>query len=557
MSGEIVPWVDGKTIGEVLRHVATRQPGGEALVFPHAGFRADYAEYDRRVDSAARGLLTMGIEKGDHIAAWSTNWQQWTILQLAAARIGAVLCTVNPAYRPSELAYVLEQADITALFLISRFKTSNYYAMLREVVPELDQCDGGRLRSKRFPRLRWAVTFQEMPEHDMLTWGQLCARGWYADPALLTAREAELSPDDPINLQYTSGTTGFPKGALLSHRNLLLNAFYLGERLRLTPSDRICVPVPFYHCFGCVIGTLASLVFGATMLVPAQHFDPLATIECMERERATVVYGVPTMFIAELDDPTFRDRDLSALRAGIMAGSPCPIELMNRVIEDMGAREMTIAYGLTEASPGVTMTHVDDPVETRVSTVGPALPGVEVKIVDEHGHSVPDGQPGELCVRGHNVMLGYYKMPDATAEAIDAEGWLHSGDVAVRESDGYFRITGRIKDMIIRGGENIYPREIEEVLFTHPDVADAQVVGVPDPVKGEELCAWIRRHASATVTADEIRDYCRARVAYFKVPRYVEFVDRFPETVTGKVQKFKMREEAIRRLGLREEAPVA
>lgn len=553
MDGHETPWVDGLTIGEVLREMSRRQPEAEALVFPAAGFRATFEEYDRRVDAAARGLLAMGIERGDHVAAWATNWPQWTILQLAAARIGAVLCTINPAYRSPELAYVLEQADIVALFLISRFKTSDYFGMLRQVVPELSHSEPGELTCERFPKLRWVVSFQELDEPGMISWGRMKAMGWTVPLQKVEGRQAELSPEDPINLQYTSGTTGFPKGALLSHRNLLLNAYYLGRGLRFGSEDRTCVPVPFYHCFGCVIGTLATLVHGAAMLVPAQHFDPVATLNCIERERATAVYGVPTMFIAELDDPSFEGRDLSSLRTGIMAGSPCPVEVMNRVIHDMGAEEITIAYGLTEASPGVTMTDVDDPLELRVETVGKPLPGVEVKVIDEHGRALPDGEPGELCCRGHNVMIGYYKMPEATEEAIDEEGWLHTGDIAVRDPNGYYRITGRIKDMIIRGGENIYPREIEEVLFTHPAIAEVQVVGVPDPVKGEELCAWIRLHSGRQLDDDEVRGFCRERLAHFKVPRYVEFVDDFPKTVTGKVQKYKMREEAIRRLGLERE----
>jgi fatty-acyl-CoA synthase len=556
MSQDQTPWVHEMTIGDVLRDVARSYPDREALVFPAAGDRATWAEYDRRVDIAARGLLAMGIQRGDHVAAWATNWPQWTILQLAAARVGAVLCTINPAYRSPELAYVLEQADVVAIFLISRFKTSQYLEMLREVVPDAAKGSDGQVRSERFPKLRWVVSFQELNEPGMLSWGRIRAMGWDVDPMKLRRREATLAPDDPINLQYTSGTTGFPKGALLSHRNLLLNAYYVSQGLNLTEKDRVCVPVPFYHCFGCVIGTLASLVRGATMLVPAQYFDPVATLDCIEKERATTLYGVPTMFIAELDDPSFEGRDLSSLRTGIMAGSPCPIEVMNRVVDEMGVKEIAIAYGLTEASPAVTMTDVHDPVELRVTTVGKALPGVEVKVADEEGNALPDGEPGEICCRGHNVMVGYYKMPEATAESIDEDGWLHSGDIGFRDEDGYYRITGRIKDMIIRGGENVYPREIEEILFTHPAIAEAQVIGVPDSVKGEEVCAWIRLHRGKQMSEDEVQEFCRSRLAHFKVPRYVEFVEQFPETVTGKVQKFKMREEAIRRLGLDRQTPV-
>ena len=550
MSEGSEPWVDGLTIGQVLEESASLYPAGEALVFPGAGYRCTYAEYERQVDRAAAGLMALGIRRGDHVAIWATNWPQWPILQLATARIGAVLVTINPAYRPEELAYVLRQADVRALVLIDRFKTSDYFRMITEACPELTGSTPGALRSVRFPELRWVISLPDEHPTGMISWDDMLNRGLAVRPGELEDRARQLSPSDPINLQFTSGTTGFPKGALLSHRNILLNAYYFATGLRATQQDRICVPVPFYHCFGCVIGTLGTLVAGATMLVPGEYFEPAATLDCIERERATIIYGVPTMFIAQLSDESFPGRDLSSLRTGIMAGSPCPIEVMNRVIEEMGVRQIAIGYGLTEASPGVTLTGIDDPIEWRVETVGRPFPGIEIKIADGEGRRLVDGDQGELCVRGHNVMLGYYKMPEETAEAIDDEGWLHTGDLSMRDENGNYRITGRIKDMIIRGGENVYPREIEELLHRHPDIADAQVVGVPDQRLGEEVVAFVRPRRGSTATEEEIREFCSRQLAHYKVPRHVIFVEEFPQTVTGKVQKFKMREEAIAALGL-------
>ena len=537
------PWLSNITIGHALRQIATRDPDHEALVFPDCNFRATYAEYDASVDSVAKGLLAMGVARGDHVSVWATNWPEWVLLQMGTARIGAVLVTVNPAYRTRELAYALDQSDTTVLFLCDRFKTSNYFEMVASVCPELALTDGAPLKSARFPKLRRIVSLGPEPGPGMSTWNDMLQDGHAVTDDMLRQREAEVSPDQPINLQYTSGTTGFPKGVLLSHRNLLMNAYYIGECQRLSSSDRVCVPVPFYHCFGCVIGTLGTLVRGATLLSPAQYFDPAKTLDCLELERATAIYGVPTMFIAAFEDPSFAGRDLASLRTGIMAGSPCPIELMKRVVQDMGARQMTIAYGLTEASPAITQTLADDPLELRVSTVGRVIPGVEAKVVDPDTlETMPDGEQGELWARGHNVMIGYYRMPEATADAVDPDGWLRTGDLTVREPSGYFRITGRIKDMIVRGGENIYPREIEEVLYGHPAIEAAQVVGIPDKRLGEEVCAWIKFRAGTTATVDEIRDFCTERMAHFKVPRVITLVDEFPMTVTGKVQKFRIRE---------------
>ena len=539
-------WLTDLTLGQALRRAAERDPDGEALVFPERGFRATYRDYDRLVDEVAKGLLTMKIGHGDHVAIWATNWPEWVLLQLATARIGAVLVTVNPAYRSRELAYVLEQSDAKALFLIDRFKTSDYFATVHETCPELAAAAPGQLRSRGFPRLRSVVSLPESPAPGMTTWARIIAGGRELPDKELRAIESRVEPGQPINLQYTSGTTGFPKGVLLSHRNLLTNAYFVGACQRLGPADRVCVPVPLYHCFGCSIGTLGTLMHGATLVVPAEYFDAAKTLETIERERVTALYGVPTMFIAQLEDPSFADRDLRSLRTGIMAGSPCPVELMRRVVDEMGIEAITIAYGLTEAAPAITQTLTDDPLDVRVGTVGRPIPGVEAKVVDPAtGADVPDGEPGELWARGPNVMIGYYKMPEATADAIDADGWLRTGDLAVRTPDGYFRITGRIKDMIIRGGENIYPREIEELLFTHPAIEDAQVVGVPDERLGEDICAWVKLRQGHEASADAIRDFCAAHLAHFKVPRHIELVDEFPMTVTGKVQKFRIREMEV------------
>jgi fatty-acyl-CoA synthase len=548
-----VPWVEGLTIGQALAHTAELCPDRDALVFPALGWRVSWREFLNQVDEAARGLLALGIQRGEHVAIWATNVPRWVVLQFATARIGAVLVTINPAYRPFELKYVLKQSDAVALFLVERFKSSEYFAMLAEVCPELAAAPPGQLRSTEFPRLRAVVAISGAPPKGALAWNDVQARG-AASRVDITALGSSLKPTDPINIQYTSGTTGFPKAATLSHRNLLLNAFYVGQCQRLTAEDRICIPVPFYHCFGCVLGNMCAIVHGAAMVVPAESFDPRATLDAIERERATAIYGVPTMFIAQLEHESFGGRDLASLRTGIMAGSPCPIEVMRQVVSKMGAREVTIAYGQTEASPVITQTRFDDPLQLRVETVGRPLPGMEVKLIDPaSGVELPDNQQGELCARGHAVMLGYYGNPEATEKAIDAGGWLHTGDLAVRQAGGYYRITGRIKDMVIRGGENIYPREIEEFLFTHPAIEQATVVGLPDPKYGEELCAWVKLKAGAAATEDELRGFCRANLAHYKVPRYIRFVDSFPQTVTGKIQKFKVREQMIAELGLEEQ----
>ncbi len=548
------PWVDGLTIPQVLQETARRHGDHDALVFPKLRLRVSYAEFSRQVDVAARGLLALGIKHGQHVAIWATNVPQWVVLQFATARIGAVLVNINPAYRPFELKYVLEQSDSVALFLVAHFKTSDYFAMLAEVCPELASAEPGKLQAESFPNLRWVVALEEAAPAGAITWQEMLRRAESVSADKLDEVDAQLEPEQPINIQYTSGTTGFPKAATLSHRNLLLNGYYTGMCQAFTADDRVCIPVPFYHCFGCVLGTITSVVYGAAMVIPAVSFDPTATLDAIEQERCTALYGVPTMFIAQLQDATLPDRDTSSLRTGIMAGSPCPIEVMRQVIDRLGAREVTIGYGLTEASPIITQSRNTDDMKLRVETVGRLLPGVEAKIVDPGtGKELGDNEQGELCARGHGIMLGYYKNSEATQAAIDPDGWLHSGDLAMRLPNGYYRITGRIKDMVIRGGENIYPAEIEEFLFTHPAVEQSAVVGVPDPKYGEELCAWVKLKQDAACTEDEMREFCRGKLAHFKVPRYLKFVDSFPQTVTGKIQKFKIRELVSQELGLDEQ----
>ncbi|MFD7084196.1 AMP-binding protein [Streptomyces sp. NPDC002181] len=522
----------GDTIGENLDRTVRRFPDRDALVDLAAGRRWTYAEFAADVDALALGLLDLGIARGDRVGIWAPNRAEWTLVQYATAKIGAILVTVNPAYRSHEVEYVLRQAGIRLLVAAERFKSSDYAGMIEEVAP-------------RCPDLEFTVLL-EGPR-----WTSLLERGRAGDPADLVRAAAELSADDPVNIQYTSGTTGFPKGATLSHHNILNNGFFVGELCHYTEQDRVCIPVPFYHCFGMVMGNLACTSHGAAMVIPAQAFDPQATLAAVEAESCTSLYGVPTMFIAELAAPGFDAYDLSSLRTGIMAGSPCPVEVMKEVIDRMGMREVSICYGMTETSPVSTQTRADDSVERRVSTVGRVGPHLEVKVVDpQSGRTVRRGEPGELCTRGYSVMLGYWGEPERTAEAVDAARWMHTGDLAVMDGDGYLSITGRIKDMVIRGGENVYPREIEEFLHGHPDVLDVQVIGVPDTKYGEELMAWVRmREGAPPLTAEAVRAYCDGRLAHFKIPRYVHVVDEFPMTVTGKVRKVEMRETAARLLG--------
>ena len=545
------------TIGELLDRQAKQFGDRDALVHVDWNIRYTWYEFKEECDRVARGLMSLGISKGDHVALWATNYPEWVVAQFATAQIGAVLVTVNPAYRTHELEYLLGQSDAAALMLIGNFRTSDYVGMLQEVVPELASSTPGQLNCEKLPNLRNVIYIQphdgssvEAPQ-GMIAWSSLRDLGEEITPAALAQREAECHPDDVICIMYTSGTTGNPKGVMLTHHNLVANAAYTREGLRFTEEDRLCIPVPFYHCFGSVLGTLCCATAAAAMVVPSEYFEPEKALVAVEKERCTAIHGVPTMFIAELEHAEFDRFDLGSLRTGIMAGSPCPIEVMRQVIDRMGCREMTVGYGLTEAAPIITLTRSDDGIDRRVSTVGTAIPYVEVKIVDpETGIEAPTGEQGELCSRSFMNMKGYYKMPEATAAAIDADAWLHTGDLATVDADGYYKITGRSKDMIIRGGENVYPREIEEFLYTNPKVADVQVIGVPDQRFGEEIMAWVMLRAGQDASEDEIRDFCRGRIAHYKVPRYVKFVSEFPMTVTGKIQKYVMRDVSIQELQL-------
>lgn len=551
------PWVDGLTIGEVQRRTAERFPDRDAAVFPQAGMRYTWREFDAEVVRVARSLLALGLTTGDHFGVWGTNWPEWLLLQFATARVGIVLVTVNPSYRPGELAFALRQSDVRGLAMIDRYKSTSYDDTLEEACPEFAHAVDGWLDSATFPKLKSLVRMRGEPYPGLLSWESFLEKGDAVDVAVVDEACRATEPGDPVNLQYTSGTTGHPKGALLTHRNLLLNAYYTGECQRFDEADRIAIPVPLYHCFGCVLGTMTAVVRGAAMIFPHESFRPAETLAAIESERCTAIYGVPTMFIAELEHESYAKTDTSSLRTGIMAGSPCPIELMKRVTSEMGASEITIGYGQTESSPIITMTRTDDSLEHRVGTVGKVIPGVEARVVDpETGNVVPDGTEGELCCRGHNVMAGYYRQPEATAAAIDPDGWLHTGDLAVRRPDGYFRITGRLKDLIVRGGENVSPREIEETLYEHPAVEDVQVVGVPDEKYGEAILACIIVRAGQDCDEDSIRDFCRDRLAHFKTPKYVWFVDEFPLTVSGKVRKVELRQQAIERFELGDAASV-
>jgi fatty-acyl-CoA synthase len=527
----------GDTIGANLGRTAARVGDHEALVECATGRRWSYPQLVADVDACALGLDALGVQKGDRVGIWAPNCAEWVFVQYATAKLGAILVNINPAYRTHELAYVLKQAGISVLVSAPQFKISDNRAMVAEV---RDEC----------PKLR-EVVFIGDP-----TWQELMDVGRGADQSLLAKRETQLSADDPINIQYTSGTTGFPKGATLTHHNLLNNGFFVGEGCGYTEADRVCIPVPYYHCFGMGMGNLGCTSHGSTMVIPAPGFDPAATLRAVQQERCTSLYGVPTMFIAELRLPDFTDYDLSSLRTGIMAGSPCPVEVMKRVLSEMGMTEVTICYGMTETSPVSTQTGADDNLDRRTSTVGRAHPHLEVKVIDPAtALTVPRGTPGEFCTRGYSVMLGYWNEPDKTAEVIDAARWMHTGDLAAMDKEGYLNIVGRIKDMVIRGGENVYPREVEEFLYTHPDVVDAQVIGVPDEQYGEELMAWVRlRPGAKPLTAEALREFCEGKVAHYKVPRYVKVVDEFPMTVTGKIRKVEMRQISVEELGLQSAA---
>ena len=544
----------GETIGQCLDRIADTYPDNDALISMPQNQRFRYTRFRNVVNRAAKAFMHLGIKRGDRVAIWSVNNYEWVVAQFATAKIGAVLVNINPAYRTHELEYVLKESRSKALILIESFKSSNYLDMFYEICPEAREGAPGRLESWRFPQLKTVIFIGRQQHPGMFTRRAFAELGDELSDAELRAREAELDIDDEINIQYTSGTTGFPKGVTLTHNNILNNAYFVAEIMKLTAEDRLCVPVPFYHCFGMVLGNLAAVSHGAAVIIPAPSFDPAATLQAVQDQSCTALHGVPTMFIAELDHAEFDSFDLSTLRTGIMAGAPCPTEIMRQVMERMGLRDILIAYGQTEASPITTMTRPDDPLERRVTTVGRVMPHQEVKIIDpDEGQTVARGEPGEICFRGYQVMKGYDNMPEETAQAIDAKGWLHSGDVGVMDEDGYLRITGRIKDMVIRGGENLYPREIEEFLHTLEIIADAHVVGVPDEKYGEELLACVKLHLKEGQTApseEEFREMCRGRIAHMKIPRYWMVVDEFPMTITGKVQKFKIREQAIRHLHL-------
>ncbi len=541
----------GQTIGASLDRIAAEMGDRDALISYHQNARYTYAQLLEEVNRVARGLLALGVERGDRVGIWGPNVAEWVITQYAAAKVGAILVNVNPAYRLRELEYALQQSGVSVLVTARSFRKTDYLAILIALAPELVASRGEPLAIAKLPRLRHVIYMGDGETPGGLSWQELMQLGGQVSLFALQAVQDSLQFDDPANIQYTSGTTGSPKGATLSHRNVLNNGFFVGEVLRYTTEDRICAPVPFYHCFGCVMANLAALTHGAAVVIPAESFDPEATLRAIEAQRCTSIYGVPTMFIAMLDHPSIDSVRLDSLRTGIMAGSPCPIEVMRQVIDRMQVREVTICYGMTETSPVSFQSAVDDPIDIRVSTVGRIHPHLECKIVrPETGEIVPRGTQGELCTRGYSVMLGYWDNPEATAEAIDSVGWMHSGDLAVMREDGCVNISGRIKDMIIRGGENIYPREIEELLYSHPKVSEAQVIGLPDLKYGEEVCAWVRLREGQCATEDEIREFCRSQIATYKIPRYVRFVADFPTTVTGKIQKYRMREISIAELGL-------
>jgi len=540
----------GQTIGAAFDAACAAHPDQMALISRHQKIRWTYAELKTEVDALAAGFLALGLEPGDRVGIWAPNCAEWAVTQFATAKAGLILVNINPAYRLTEAEYALNKVGCKALVTAVAHKTSEYLHMLRELAPELGASRPGELRAARLPALRLVITLGAVEHEGCLAFHQARDAGAPADRERLAEISARLQFDEPINIQFTSGTTGFPKGATLSHHNILNNGYFVGEAIRLAPGERLCIPVPLYHCFGMVMGNLGCITHGSAMVYPSEGFDPLAVLEAVEAEGCAALYGVPTMFIAMLGHERFGHFDLTSLRTGIMAGSPCPIEVMKQVIERMHMPEVTIAYGMTETSPVSFQSGADDPLEVRVATVGHVHPHLEVKIVDEAGRIVPRGETGELCTRGYSVMLGYWDDPERTAEAKDAAGWMHTGDLATLDDDGCGNIVGRIKDMVIRGGENVYPREVEEFLYRHPAIQDVQVIGVPDAKYGEELCAWIVLKPGESLTAQGVRDFCRGQIAHYKIPHHVRFVEGFPTTVTGKVQKFAMREAMIAELGL-------
>jgi fatty-acyl-CoA synthase len=542
-----------ETIGRAFDDTAHRFALRDALIVPLQQVRWSYAELKHRVDLLAAGLLSLGLKPGDRLGIWAPNCAEWAVTQFASAKAGLILVNINPAYRLSELEFCLKKVGCRALITAERLKSSDYLSMLRALAPELDSCAANELNSARLPQLKLVIRLGRTPTAGCLNFEDVMQQGTSSDHERLAQIGADLQPDEAINIQFTSGTTGLPKGATLSHYNILNNGYFVGRGIELTERDRICIPVPLYHCFGMVMGNLAAIAHGAAMIYPAESFDPARTLEAVDRERATALYGVPTMFIAELETPEFARYDLSSLRTGIMAGSPCPVEVMKRVISQMNLSEITNCYGMTETSPVSFQTHTHDSFERRVSTVGRVHPHVQVKIVDVQGRCVPRGVQGELHTRGYSVMKGYWADPEKTCEVLDDAGWMHTGDLGVIDDEGYANITGRLKDMVIRGGENVYPREIEEFLYRHAKVQAVQVCGVPDAKFGEEVCAWIQLKSGASSTAEEMREFCQNQIAHYKIPRYIRFVSEFPMTITGKVQKFAMREHMIKELGLSEE----
>ena len=537
-----------ETIGVYFDRICEQHPDQDALIVRHQDVRWTYRELQKKVNELATGLLALGIAPGDRVGIWGPNSHEWVMVQLATAKIGAIMVCINPAYRLYELEFALNKVECKVVIAAESFKTSDYLGMLNTLAPELAASEPGNLQAEKLPHLRTVIRMGAAKTEGMLNFEDVCLLGGGVEADRLGELQELLKPDDAINIQFTSGTTGNPKGATLTHCNILNNGYLTGEAMKLTETDRLCIPVPLYHCFGMVLSVLACVSHGSAMVFPGEAFDPLETLRAVEAEKCTALHGVPTMFITELDHPQFAEFDLSSLRTGIMAGAPCPVEIMKRVISQMHMEDILIGYGQTELSPINNMTLPDDSLERRTETVGRAMPWVEIKIVDESNRVVAIGEKGEICTRGYSVMREYWNDPERTAETIDEAGWLHSGDLATMDGEGYVRIVGRIKDMIIRGGENIYPREIEEFLYQHPAISEVQVFGVPDDKMGEEVCAWIQLNAGRKLSADDVKDYCRDKITHFKIPRYIDFVDEYPMTVTGKIQKFVMRETMIARL---------